>query len=493
MIPPAQEVGDKYASQISQAFMDWRDAYEAGTPTPGPIRIEPFNPTELIKACYAEAGMAGAEAITDLVKGPSTGFSFNLRSPQAEAWIKDYAAKEIKYIDAQTRKTIQQITLRAFEEGLTPQQQSKLIRQYIGLLPQHATAVENFRKALGDIDSSLADKMEERYRKKLLKWRADTIALSESHTASNEGNRESTRQAMKRGILDPDEYEMELFNHADKRICPVCNALRGTRCPLPGGRYGGRSGPPFHPRCRDSENTVRRRDYAKGFGTRPYEVSADNITNMEVLRGVLDNFDKLSKKLPVNDLFGGFRSLDNPNVPGVVKHNAGEAFVTAWGQAFDKAGNRIRDASGELVNKIFVYLPPKNINENLFSEQLARMGIVHNGSMEGVVTHEFAHVLQLTAENKFGRNVPKSALEASIDAIRAAEITPKMIQKNVSMYANGFGAGDLKDSERFAELFTSIHAPLSDKVSKAFADKLLVYQKKTNEIFKEYGGVGDIV
>jgi hypothetical protein len=259
MIPPAQAVGDKYATQISQAFQDWRDAYEAGTPTPGPIMIKPFDPSPYIRACYAEAGMAGAEVITELVKGPRTAFAFDLRSPEAEAWIRDYAAKEIKYIDVATQQTIKQITLRAFEEGLTPQQQSKLIRQYIGLLPNHITAVENFRKSLGDIDSTLADRMEERYRKKLLKWRADTIALTESHTASNEGNRESTRQAVKRGILDPDEYEMELFNHADKRICPICNALRGTRCPLPGGRYGGRSGPPFHNRCRDGEVVVRKK------------------------------------------------------------------------------------------------------------------------------------------------------------------------------------------------------------------------------------------
>jgi hypothetical protein len=259
MIPPAQAVGDKYAAQISDAFLAWRDAYEAGEPRPGPIMIEPFDPTELIKACFDEAGVAGAEAITELVGGPRTGFSFDLRSPEAEKWIKDFCGNEIKYIDSATKQTIKQITLKAFEEGLTPQQQSKLIRQYIGLLPQHAAAVQNFRKSLGDIDSSLADKMEERYRKKLLKWRADTIALSESHSASNEGNRESVRQATTRGILDPDEYEMEVFNHHDKRICPFCASMTGKRCPLPGGQYGGRSGPPFHARCRDTEVTVRKK------------------------------------------------------------------------------------------------------------------------------------------------------------------------------------------------------------------------------------------
>lgn len=256
MIPPAQAIGDKYATQISDAFLAWRDAYEAGEGT-GTVHVTPFDPTELIRAAYEAAGVAGAEAITELVEGPRTGFAFNLRSPEAEKWISDYAAQEIRYVDAATKQTIRQITLRAFQEGLTPQQQSKLIRQHIGLLPQHAVAVQNYKDSLKDIDPALKDKLVDKYRQKLINYRAQTIALSESHSASNEGNRESVRQATKRGILDPDEYEMELFNHADKRICPICNALRGQRCPLPGGIYGGRSGPPFHPRCRDTEVTVR--------------------------------------------------------------------------------------------------------------------------------------------------------------------------------------------------------------------------------------------
>lgn len=251
-----QAIGDKYAAQISDAFQAWRDAYEEGS---GTVHVEPFDPTELIKACFAEAGVAGSEAITNLIEGPRTGFAFDLRSPEAEAWIKNYAASEIKYIDAATRRTIQQITLKSFQEGLTVQEQAREIRKVIGLLPQHVIAVENYRSSLEGIDPLLKDRMVEQYRVKLLKWRADTIGLTESHTASNEGNRESTRQAVKRGILDPDEYEMELFNHHDKRICSICDGLRGQRCPLPGGVYGGRSGPPFHPRCRDTEVTVRKR------------------------------------------------------------------------------------------------------------------------------------------------------------------------------------------------------------------------------------------
>jgi hypothetical protein len=257
MIPPAQAVGDKYAIQISDAFLAWRDAYEAGEAT-GTVHIEPFDPTPYIRAAYEAAGVAGAEAITELVGGPRTGFSFDLRSPEAEAWCRAYGAAEVKYIDASTRATIRQITLRGLQEGITPQEQAQMIRKFIGLTPQQTQAVFNYQAALGDIDPTIAKRLVDKYREKLIRFRSTTIGLTESHFASNNGNRESTRQAVKRGILDPDEYEMELFNHADRRICPICNALRGSRCPLPGGIYGGRSGPPFHPRCRDTEIVVRK-------------------------------------------------------------------------------------------------------------------------------------------------------------------------------------------------------------------------------------------
>jgi len=306
-------IGDKYAAKISQAFQDWRDAYEAGEGA-GAIHIEPFDPEPYIRACYAEAGAAGAEAILELIDVPGIGFAFNMRSPEAEAWIKDYAAQEIKYIDAATKQTIRQITLRAFQEGLTAQQQSKLIRQHIGLLPQHAVAVRNYRDSLEGIDPALKDKLVDKYRRKLLKWRSDTIALSESHSASNAGNRESVRQAVKRGILDPNEYEMELFNHADKRICPICNSLRGSRCPLPGGIYGGRSGPPFHPRCRDTELTVK-------IGSKPRSSPVSEISEIKqspkVSKQTVQPKDKLATLSIPSEQFPGIKpSTKRETLPG---------------------------------------------------------------------------------------------------------------------------------------------------------------------------------
>jgi hypothetical protein len=252
MIPATVLIGDKWARRISIAFQEWA-AQEHPERT---LKITPFDPEPFIEGAFLESGAAQLEQVGRLI---GMGVKFDLRSPEAEAWIKDYAASEIKYIDVANRKAIQQITLRAFQEGLTPAEQSKLIRQHIGLLPQHVVAVQNYRESLGDIDSALADKLESKYRAKLLKWRADTIGLTEGHTASNQGNRQANADAVKRGVLSPDEWERYWMVTRDKRTCDICNGLSGATASLPNGDFAGDGrGPPLHQRCRCTEGLRRK-------------------------------------------------------------------------------------------------------------------------------------------------------------------------------------------------------------------------------------------
>jgi hypothetical protein len=232
MISPIVKIGDRWARNISLAFQEWADKtrIEGRSNTP----IVRFDPTPYIELAFFEAGEAQLATLGKLL---GIGVKFDLKSPEAIAWCKKYAAKEIKYIDNATKQTIRQIVLRGFEEGLTSQQQSRLIREHIGLLPQHVQAVANYRKALGDIDPVLADRLEEKYRKKLLVWRANNIGLTEGHIASNQGAYESTKGAVKRGVLDPDEWEEYRIVTRDKRLCHVCESTAGEARQLPDGVY----------------------------------------------------------------------------------------------------------------------------------------------------------------------------------------------------------------------------------------------------------------
>ncbi len=226
------DVADKWAANISDAFQAWTEDVEINGRSNTPIIR--FDPAPYIEGAF----YAGGEAqLIELGKMLGTGVTFDLRSPEAEAWIKKYSATEIKYIGAAQKQAIREITLRAFQEGLTAQEQSKLIRKYIGLLPNHIIAVKNYRKALGDIDPALADRLEEKYRKKLLKWRADTIGLSESHYAANMGAYQGTKGAVARGILSPDEWEEYRIVTRDKRLCARCERVAGEARQLPDGVY----------------------------------------------------------------------------------------------------------------------------------------------------------------------------------------------------------------------------------------------------------------
>ncbi|MCZ7406286.1 MAG: phage minor head protein, partial [Candidatus Methanoperedens sp.] len=187
--------------------------------------------------------------------------SLNLRSPEAEAWIEKYAASEIKYIDATSKQAIKQIILKSFQEGITSKEQAKLIKPYIGLTPRQATALENYTARLveQDISSAMIDKLTETYSNKLLDQRAWNIAITEGHTASNEGFRAQNADAVERGILVPEKYERAWLVTDDDRLCDDCADLEDARADLPDGTFegGGGNGPPLHNLCRCTEEVVR--------------------------------------------------------------------------------------------------------------------------------------------------------------------------------------------------------------------------------------------
>ena len=237
------EIGDKWAKSISDAFVEWALEHDS--------RNTDFQIGPLLKEAFYEAGEVQQGDLSKLLK---TDCSFNMRLPEAEKWIEKHASDRIKYINAAKKQVIRKIVLTGFQEGLTSQEQSKLIREHIGLLPKHVDAVKNYEKNLIDsgMDSGSVKKLAEKYRKKLLKYRADTIALSEGHTAANEGYRFVNREAVKRGILNPDKYEQYWIVTRDKRLCPICANLSNTRADLPNGQFPspGGHGPPIHPRDR---------------------------------------------------------------------------------------------------------------------------------------------------------------------------------------------------------------------------------------------------
>lgn len=235
----AEEIGLKWARRIALAFVAWAEEEQKSRT----IKIRPFDPTEQITLAFYEAGEA---QLADIGKLIGMSVKFDLRSPDAEAWIEKYSAKQIKYISSGQKDAIKRIKLIAFQDGLTIQQQRTLIKEHIGLLPNHITAVRTYRDGLikSGTDEATADKMAAKYRDKLLRYRANMIAETEGMAASNAGTTEANLGAIKRGIIKDGEYKEEIVASGLGNVCDRCHNLDGKRFEVG-------KGPtlPIHPHC----------------------------------------------------------------------------------------------------------------------------------------------------------------------------------------------------------------------------------------------------
>lgn len=234
----AEEIGLKWARRIAVAFMAWVEKIRKT------LRIVPFDPTELITLAFTEAGQA---QLDDIGKGLGVVIKFDLKSPEAIEWCKKYGASQVKEVNAATKAAIREITRRGLEEGLSPAEQSKAIRQIIGLNQRQLVTLNNYKAALGD---AATDKLIEKEYRRLLKLRADTIGLTESHTATNHGQLQSYKDSVKGGIIKKSDYRMQWLYTPDKRVCQKCTSYNGTHAEIGGTFPNGLECPPSHPRCR---------------------------------------------------------------------------------------------------------------------------------------------------------------------------------------------------------------------------------------------------
>jgi len=236
-----EDIGLKWAKRIALAYLLWAESEQKSRE----IKITPFDPEPQITLAFYEAGEAQLAVLGKLL---GMGIKFDLRSKEAEAWIKQYSGEQIKYISKANQLAIRQIKLRAFQEGLSIGEQRQLIKQFVGLLPQHVIAVGNYQDGLMStgMDKASAENLAAKYRAKLLNYRAKNIAVTEGMMATNEGVRKTNENAVKRGVVDPEEWEQEWIATGLKNVCDKCRSANGTRAPIGGKFPNGSYGPPIH-------------------------------------------------------------------------------------------------------------------------------------------------------------------------------------------------------------------------------------------------------
>jgi len=213
---------------------------------------------------------------------------FDFINPEAVAAIEGSRFAMITNVSAGTRAGIRESILTGYEEGLHPSVLARSLKNDIGLTKPQARALANYRRALtsgnftgalsqdlrdhrfdttlnrlrrvgGKLDAGKADKIVDRYRKRLLQHRANTIARTELNRAAHAGQQEVWRQAQTQGLLPKDARKVWFTNDP----CPLCAPIPGMN---PNGvglteafdtLTGSLLHPPVHPNCMCGIGTKR--------------------------------------------------------------------------------------------------------------------------------------------------------------------------------------------------------------------------------------------
>ena len=188
---------------------------------------------------------------------------FRFVSERATNYARTRSAQLVTSIDQSNRLAIRQVITSAFTGPRTVDQTARSLRQIVGLHPRWARAVEtfndkNFRRLVRDGMSTdqaqaTADSMTDKYRRKLIRRRAEMIARTEVQQAQNFGREASWQATERAGLVDPramKEWRTAPLGSRYGPPCPTCTELRGTRVPWNGTFANGYSMPPAHPNCR---------------------------------------------------------------------------------------------------------------------------------------------------------------------------------------------------------------------------------------------------
>lgn len=213
---------------------------------------------------WMEAAAAGAARQPLLQNSP---FEFNMQHPGALGWLKRHGGEFVTSCVDEQRKAIAALVTKKMVDGHTVDELSRLIRPCIGLTEQQAKANARY---YDNIVTSLkkdhprmkeeniqkkAREAAQKYAEKQHRYRAMTIAQTESAFAYNWGMDEGIRQAQAQGLIG--EVRKEWSTSGDDGVCPICSALDGMEIDmdddfpikLKAVFQGQHRLPPAHPRC----------------------------------------------------------------------------------------------------------------------------------------------------------------------------------------------------------------------------------------------------
>jgi len=263
----------QYTAKVRQAFLDAiakiKDQIDPDELT-RLIRVNPQGAIDYVNVRLSDQGfrpIAGAATEATVQAGIAAAraplgvpneirFSFGHTNPDVVARLQSNEFRLIRELSDQSRKAVADAIRKGITEGRNPIDVARDVRAHIGLTERQAQAVRNYRQALQDADrsalnrvlrdrrfdptvrsalgdagnnlsASQIDSMVARYEARTLKYRAETIARTESTRALNEGNTQTWRQAVADGLLSADQITRRWIYTRDDRTRDAHIAIPG--------------------------------------------------------------------------------------------------------------------------------------------------------------------------------------------------------------------------------------------------------------------------
>lgn len=184
-----------------------------------------------LRAKLIEAVQRGFKAtLPDLPKGGrvdgTLAVGFDHLSPDVITAIRKLDSRVVNTLKDEVRETVRAFIENGLRDGRGPRAVAREIRGIIGLAPNQATAVENFRRALmgenpnagpldyklrdrrfdallrkGDLSPEQVDRMTDAYRRKMLSFNANSVSKTATLDSYRLGQRLSWESARDRGVL----------------------------------------------------------------------------------------------------------------------------------------------------------------------------------------------------------------------------------------------------------------------------------------------------
>jgi len=187
---------------------------------------------------------------------PGIGYAFNGKNERAQTSAREYGARAVREVSAETRRAINLLVEQGIRDGIPPVRLARMVKANIGLTARQALSVARYEERMrrqGHKPSQVT-KRTNAYRRKKMRERSRNIAQTETMGALNRGKLEAGYQAEANGLLDNPVKRWVVG--MDERVCPKCGPMEDQRVPLNDAFSNGLHAPPAHPRCRCTISVV---------------------------------------------------------------------------------------------------------------------------------------------------------------------------------------------------------------------------------------------